>query len=101
MDQVSSTLLEQSLSTFKDAPCLKESLGFGVGGGVVIAGLRYKQLRGQPLGAARAGFSGAVVFGLTCGVAWTVCRYRSGILASDRVMAEKLLKLKAMQDKNR
>jgi hypothetical protein len=90
------TLLLQALDSFPDAQGLKESVGWGAGGGAVITGLRYWQLRGHPLAATRAAFSGAVVFGLTTGVAWVV--YRREVLANERPLIGKLIKLKALQD---
>lgn len=89
-------ILQDALDSFPSAPCLRESVGWGAGGGAAVAALRYVQQRGHPLAATRAVFSGAVVLGLTSGVAWMVCRRE--VHASQRPLIDKLVRLKALQD---
>jgi hypothetical protein len=89
-------ILHEAFGSFTNAPCLKESIGWGVGGGVTVAALRYTQQRGRPLAATRAIFNGLVVLGLTSGVAWMVCR--RDVHAQQGPLVQKLLKLKALQD---
>lgn len=91
-----SPVLQEALASFTSAPCLKESVGWGVGGGATVAALRYAQQRGRPLAATRAVFNGLVVLGLTSGVAWMVCRRE--VHAKQGPLVQKLLKLKALQD---
>lgn len=95
----SGSILREAIDSFPNAPCLKESVGWGVGGGLSIAALRYVQQRGHPLAATRSVFAGAIVFGLTSGVAWMVCRRE--MHASQRPLIDKLVKLKALQDSQR
>ncbi|KAG8460277.1 hypothetical protein KFE25_011768 [Diacronema lutheri] len=90
------SILHEALESFPNAPCLKESVSWGVGGGAAIGALRFLQQRGHPLALTRAAFSGAVVLGLTSGMAWMVCRRE--LHAGQRPLIEKLVKLKALQD---
>ena len=60
----------ESLRTFHRAPCLLQSIGLGVSGGLGLGALRYMTYRNR-----RTAFTwGAVVGGLLYGTSWYVCR---------------------------
>lgn len=89
-------ILMRSLASFPQAPCLSESILWGCFSGAVAGTLRFAFRRGHPHAARRAFFEGAVILGLTSGVAWVVCRRETHAKAGPVI--EKLRKLKAMQD---
>lgn len=89
----------RALYSFPNAPCLRESLLYGVGGGATIGVLRYATRRSQPRAALHAAFSGAVVLGMTSGLAWLVCR--RSIHEQQRPLIQKLRKLRELQDASR
>lgn len=71
----------EALMTFHRAPCLRQSVGVGLAGGVSIGGLRYFGGSGG-----RAAFTwGSIVGGLLAGTSWYTCRKRMYAVLQDEV----------------